>query len=113
MQKAKEFLQINQTGRNYLMKVSDLAKMDGVSNRTVCRRAEEIEALIPERYPEGSVVYNGSRKDKIDLYVYQDYQRQRGKLNNPLAREYVEPYSADAMALLCPVVERVVVMAEE
>ena len=100
MQKAKEFLQINQMGMNYLMKVSDLAKMDGVSNRTVCRRAEEIEALIPERYPEGSVVYNGSRKDKIDLYVYQDYQRQRGKLNNPLARKYVEPYSADNMAMI-------------
>ena len=77
------------------------------------RRAEEIEALIPERYPEGSVVYNGSRKDKIDLYVYQDYQRQRGKLNNPLARKYVEPYSAYNMAMICPVVERVVVMAEE
>ena len=32
---------------------------------------------------------------------------------NPLARKYVEPYSANEMALICPVIERVVVMTED
>ena len=75
MQKAKEFFKINEKGLNFLMKVSDLAKMDNVSTRTICRRAEEIEQLIPIRYPEGSVIYHGNRKSEIDLYVYQDYKR--------------------------------------
>lgn len=112
MQKAAEFFKINEKGLNFLMKVSDLAKMDNVSTRTICRRAEEIEKLIPDRYPEGSVIYTGNRRSEMDLYVYQDYKRQRGKLMNPLARKYVKPYSADEMALICPVIERVVVMTE-
>ena len=113
MQKAAEFFKINEKGLNFLMKVSDIAKMDNVSTRTICRRAEEIEKLIPDRYPEGSVIYHGNRRSEMDLYVYQDYKRQRGKLMNPLARKYVKPYSANEMALICPVIERVVVMTEE
>ena len=68
MQKAKEFFKINEKGLNFLMKVSDLAKMDNVSTRTICRRAEEIEKLIPDRYPEGSVIYNGNRRQERGLY---------------------------------------------
>lgn len=94
------------------MTANQLAEYEGMTSGHYRQVFQEIEEQIQNgRYPRAALADDKPRS--VNYYVYRDYITNRKKLKNRTLKKYVKPFNPAEIAVLCPMVREVIVMAEE
>lgn len=95
----------------YYRTIEQLKAETGFSSQHIRNMIAGIKEQIQlGRYSRYAVLDGGELR--VNVYVYNDYDKYRKLLANRIQQKYVPPFNASEMAEICPVRETVIVVQE-
>lgn len=93
---------------SYPLTVKQLSELTGDSTATIRSRIPGIREQIRKgRYNEYALI-EAKKGTRINFYVYYDYDKYREALENRNTCKSVQPFDAERIAQICPVMQEVV-----